>query len=283
MAVLLTILKVLGTILLVLLGILLIAVLLVLFVPVRYDCSGEIRDPEGSEEMLHLDLDRDASLALDARWLLGAVHATAVAGGGAKGLELDLRLFGFRIPLEKLKGRGKKEETEKEKPSEPKPEKSLEERIDQILNRIERTWERLEDALYVLGTSCGIRAREVVASKLWKLVEAVLPARWGLTGVLGFGDPARSAGVLAAQGYLYPVTAGHVRIDTDYELYRYDLAGAASGSFRLASFVSAGLGIILSKDVRKVIRRLRRGPYPSNRNGNRNHRGHRGSKRCSAA
>ena len=92
----------------------------------------------------------------------------------------------------------------------------------------------------------------------YSAAEKTLPSRWGLAGVLGLGDPARSAGIYSVQGFLYPVTAGHVRIDADYERYRYDLQGAGEGRIRLFSFLYCGLRIILSRDVRRLIRRLRR-------------------------
>jgi hypothetical protein len=78
------------------------------------------------------------------------------------------------------------------------------------------------------------------------------------------------SGIYSVQGFLYPVTAGHVRIDADYERYRYDLQGAGEGRIRLFSFLYCGLRIILSRDVRRLIRRLRRGPAsrPANGNGN---------------
>ena len=85
--------------------------------------------------------------------------------------------------------------------------------------------------------------------------------------MLGLGDPARSAQVFAVQGYLYPITAGHVAVGTDFELYRYDLHGAAQGRICLFSLaydgiriLLNGIRILLNRDVRRLITRLRRGP-----------------------
>ena len=271
MAVLLTVLKVLGIILLVLLAVLLLLVLIILFVPFRYSFSGGIRDPEGSEKLLHLQLKRDASLEAEVRWLAGAVHARALAGSASPegGCSLELKLFGFKIPLERLLHRKKdgEKEKEEEKPPETKEKRSLDERIEEILNKVERVHRRLEDMVNALGTSYGIRARQVLAQRLLDLLETVLPQRWALSGVLGLGDPARSAGVFAVQGFLYPVTAGHVSVGVEYDLFRYDLQAAAQGGIRIAPFVYAGLRIILNRDVRRLIKRLRRGP--SGQNGHR--------------
>ena len=273
MTILLTVLKILGIIFLALLILLLAALILVLFVPFRYSFSGQVNDPDGSDRILHLDMNRDLNFRADVKWLLGLVHAAA-AGGTASpsgGFDLTVRVLGFRIPLEKFlhRGAGEKKEEEK-KPPAPKEKKSLDEKIEQVLTRIERLHRRLEDAMYVLGTEYAARAKSVLAYRLLDLAEKTLPSRWGLAGVLGLGDPARSAGIYSVQGFLYPVTAGHVRIDADYERYRYDLQGAGEGRIRLFSFLYCGLRIILSRDVRRLIRRLRSGSAsrPANGNGN---------------
>ena len=259
MAFLLTVLRVLGILLLIVLAVLLVTLLLVLFVPFGYSLSGAVKDPEGSSEPLHLQLKRDVSFAGEMRWLFGAVRAKAAYDGQGR---LEVRAFGFPVPLEKLLGRGKGEKKEEEKPPAREEKKSLEERIDGILDRIGKLYARIDDAFYVLGTDCGVRARQTLSFRLLSLLKKVLPSRWGLTGVLGFGDPARSAKVYEAQGFLYPVTAGHVAIDAEFELYRYDLEGAAQGGIRLFPFLYTGIRILLDRDVRRTIRKLRRGSRP---------------------
>lgn len=272
MAVLLTVLKVLGIVFLVLLAILLVLMLLVLFVPFRYSFSGEIDDPEGSSRLFHLDPQKDLSMSGDIRWLLGAFHLSAEIGGGdGKGspVRLNLRIFGFRYPLDRFLNRPKKDGTEeKKKPKAPEEKKSLEEKIEAVLARVEKLYRRMEDVLYVLQTEYGTRAKEVVLSRILRMIEAVLPYEWGITGVIGLGDPARSARVFAVQGFLYPVTSGHVAIGTEYELYRFDLRGAARGALQLFPFLYGVIRILLCRDVRRVLGRIRRGPAAGHRYGN---------------
>lgn len=272
-AALLTVLKVLGVLVLVVLALVILLALLVLFVPVRYSFCGEVHDPEGSTELIHLHLPGDVFFEGEVRWLAGALRAWAAAGGDYGKGTVRVRILGIRIPVEKLLKRKKRKEAPKEeKPREPAEKKSIEERIEAALQRVERLYARLEDALYALGTGTGLRAREVLYRRLSDLVETVLPARWGLTGVVGLGDPARSAKVFAVQGILYPVTAGHVSVGTEYDLYRYDLKGAAAGGVRLFSFVYAGIRIILNRDVRRLISRLRRGPSSGKNQSGQGHR-----------
>lgn len=260
----LKVLKVLGIILLILLAVLLILALLLLFVPFRYSISGEIRDPEGSEQLLHLQPGRDLSLEAEMRWLAGLLHARLLAGSSSPGgaCSMEVRLLGRRVPVDRLLRRKRpgKEEREEEKPPETEEKRSLDERIERILGRIEKVHRRLEDAGSALGTSYGIRAREVLSQRLLEILEIVLPDQWALSGVLGLGDPARSAKVFAVEGFLYPVTARHVSVGVEYDLFRYDLQGAAQGAVRTAPIVYAGARMLLNRDVRRLIRRLRRGP-----------------------
>ena len=274
MAVFLTVLKVLGIVILVLLALLLILMLLVLFVPFRYSFSGGINDPEGDTRAFHLDPKKDISAEGSVRWLLGALNVTGAVGGEeeAGAARMELRIFGIKYPIDKLlkKKEELREEEKEEKPKEPEEKKTLEEKIEAALQRVERLTRRIDDALRALQTEYGVRAKEVIIMRILYMIEQVMPTQWGLTGVLGLGDPARSAKVFAVQGYLYPLTAGHVAIGTDYELYRYDLRGAARGKIRIITFVYGGIRLLLSRDVRRLLRRLRRGPAPGHRytNGN---------------
>ena len=121
------------------------------------------------------------------------------------------------------------------------------------------------------------RTRQFLTRILLPPVLRMAPEEWGITGVIGLGDPARSAKVFSVQGLLYPVTAGHVAIGTEYELYRYDLSAASRGKIRTISLVSAVIRVFMYRDFRRMIKRIRRGPSASAENGS----GHRGGIRKS--
>ena len=108
MAILLTILKVIGIILLVILGIVLLLICLVLFVPVRYRICGRFDDEEKRG-------------TATVSWLLHAISVTAGYGAG-EGVIKDLRVFG--IPVLKLKEKlsGRKNKQYKKDTGDP-PEK----------------------------------------------------------------------------------------------------------------------------------------------------------------
>ena len=91
------ILRILGTVLLAVLVLVLIILLIVLFVPVRYSFGGEVRDPEGSTEPLHLDPAKDVSLGGEVSWLMGLVRGKASYEGA---FQIEIRVFGRRLDVQ---------------------------------------------------------------------------------------------------------------------------------------------------------------------------------------
>ena len=166
MAVFLTVLKVLGIVLLILAGLLLIIMLLVLFVPIRYSFSGSIDDPEGSSEVLHLDLKKDVAFEGSVRWLLGVFYGGLSAGGkdgDDEFIRVEVRILGKKVPLDRfLRKKEPEEEKKEEKPGEPEKKKTLDQKLEEMLNRIEKLYNRLQDVFHVLQSECGTRARAVL-------------------------------------------------------------------------------------------------------------------------
>lgn len=104
------ILRILGTVLLAVLVLVLIILLIVLFVPVRYSFGGEVRDPEGSTEPLHLDPAKDVSLGGEVSWLMGLVRGKASYEGA---FQIEIRVFGRKLDVQKLlKKKAKRQEKE---------------------------------------------------------------------------------------------------------------------------------------------------------------------------
>ena len=138
------ILRILGTVLLAVLVLVLIILLIVLFVPVRYSFGGEVRDPEGSTEPLHLDPAKDVSLGGEVSWLMGLVRGKASYEGA---FQIEIRVFGRRLDVQKLlKKKAKRQE--KEPSGEKKAPETFEEKLERILTRIETIHARLEDTCY---------------------------------------------------------------------------------------------------------------------------------------
>ncbi len=260
MHILFTILKILGIILLILLCLVLVIGCLVLFVPIRYNAQGRFEDPEGHAEILPDRPKERAFGEAHVTWLFKAVHVAVQYPGEEL---IRATAFGIKLPVDKFLHREKPEQPEEEKEEEKKEEKK---NIWQILEELP---DKIDDLIYrkdyymkVLSGSCGKDALGRVKKELLTILASVLPAEWALGGNIGLGTPIRSANVMEVAGFTYPVTAGHLFITPNWYEYQYDLTAAFDGKITLAVIVFAALRLLLSKNVRRFIKKLRKGPPP---------------------
>ncbi len=258
MGILLTILKVIGTILLVVLALVVIVLVLVLFVPVRYRWRGRIDDPLAREEIDAPALIDELAGSVEISWLLHLISARAAWPSGDL---LSVRILGFRLPLERFLS-GKKEEEEPPREAseeeEKKDERTLRQKLEEIPDKVGKIRRRAEHYLAILDRPSTQEAIRYVLARLFGALQHYIPKDWHLKGVLGLGDPAAGAGVLQVCGYLYPVTDGRLRLDTDFMNYRFDLDTEGKGHIRLFHLAAAAVLIILNSNVRRLIGSLRK-------------------------
>ncbi len=258
MGVLLTILKVIGTILLVVLAVVILLLLLVLLVPVRYSWRGRIDDPLAREELDAPALVDELRGSVEISWLLHLIRASAAWPSGEL---LSVRILGFRLPVEKfLSGKGKEpegaEEAEQEE-KQPDEKQSLREKLEALPAKAEKIRRKVEYWLNILDRPSTREALRGTLQRIGAALVHFIPKDWHLKGVLGLGDPAASAGVLQVCGFLYPVTDGRLRLDTDFMNYRFDIDTAGNGHIRLIHLVVAAVKILLDRNVRQLIGTLR--------------------------
>ena len=254
MGVIFLLLKILGVLLL----IILLLLLIVLLVPIRYRWQGKIDDPAAHSEIDPEALLRSASGQACVSWLLRLIQAQVAYPSGEL---LSVKIFGIRLPIEKLLG-GKKapeEKKEEEKPEEPKEKKPLTETLREIPDKVQGILDKVDAWLFLLTDPDTQSALEKVFTSLGAMLRHYLPREWHLNGVLGLGDPAASAGVLQVCGLLYPATDGRLQLDTDFLEYRFDIDTAGRGRIRLIHILTAAVRIILDGNVRGVITKVRKG------------------------
>lgn len=261
MHILFTILKILGILILILLCLVIIIICLVLFVPIRYSAQGRYDDPEGHENLLPDRFKERASGQARVTWLGKAVCLTVQYPEGEL---ISARVFGFKLPVEKFLHKEKKEEKpqEEKKEEEKKPSESIWEKLEKIPDRIDDLIWKKDYYMKVLTGSCGRDTLNRVKKEVLQILVSVLPAQWVFGGTIGLGDIERGANLMEAAGYTYPVTAGHLFISPNWEQYQFDLTAAFDGKITLCVIVFAGIRLILSKNVRRFIRKIRKGPGP---------------------
>ena len=259
MAILLTVLKWIGIILLVILALILVLIFLVLFVPFRYKGRAGVSDPECHEEFPIAVLKERSDLLFNITWLAGVLKVTAAFPGNEL---VSVKVFGKEVWSMRI---GKKEEEKQEKPEEPEEEKkeeeepaSLSERVEALSAKAEKITGLIDYIYRVLTGSCGRRAWEKIRMRLFHIAGHVMPDMWKLSGNIGMNDPCINGNINIVYSMLMPFADEHLDLETEWDLYRCNLEAAAAGKVRVIVPVKEALPLLFDKDCRKVYKKLKK-------------------------
>lgn len=234
-----------GRILLVLLVAVLAVLLLVLFVPILYEGRLRVEDPQPHDDAEWSTLQDKAAGWAVVSWLGSFVR------GRIQWPEeplLDLRIAWIHLDLQEMLSHKDKGEGDGEEDKAP-DSVSLCDKIKRILRKADYYYRVLhkEETGYTLS-----KLRRIILRTL----RSILPRQWQVDAAIGLDDPAATARVLEVQGMLYPLIAGHVRIDPVFQSWQTDIDGYAKGRIRLIHLVAAALQIALDRRIRLTWRRV---------------------------
>lgn len=91
-------------------------------------------------------------------------------------------------------------------------------------------------------------------SKLGKIIIAVLPRRWNITGEIGFADPCTTGQLLGVIGALYPIIGSNIQIVPDFENEVLSLNGHVKGHIRLINLLHQLVTLVLNGHCFKFIK-----------------------------
>lgn len=137
----------------------------------------------------------------------------------------------------------------------------LKERISNILYTIRNFCDKLreikekKDKVTKLWMSEHmVKSRSLLGRELLYLLKHTKPRH--LEGVLAFGfaDPSTTGYAMALYGILYPIWNPKLIVEPDFEKEKLDCQIKLKGKIRAFHFLKTALRLLLSKDVRKVIR-----------------------------
>ena len=94
--------------------------------------------------------------------------------------------------------------------------------------------------------------------ELGEIIRHVLPRKLEVFGIVGTGDPASTGQIMAIQGMLYPWHKGNIQLEPDFEEKYIEGELHLKGIIRLGTLGICGLRILLNKNVRRLIRILRK-------------------------
>lgn len=91
-------------------------------------------------------------------------------------------------------------------------------------------------------------------SKLGKIIIAVLPRKWNITGEIGFDNPCTTGQLLGVIGALYPIIGSNVQIVPDFENEVLSLKGHVKGHIRLINLLHQLVTLVLNGHCFKFIK-----------------------------
>lgn len=297
MMLLLNILKIIGMILLCILGLILLLALLVLFVPIRYrlKAARRVQDDEPIRVdvkvtwLLHLI---SASFRYpEAAYLKVKVLGISVFStekkeeDKAKPEKMQNTQDQAEPGQEESKIETKSETIIQKESDDVEFEKELEEKLQeeeeiptlikffqkllqklknikytilQICDKIKHIVRNVRYYLAVIRSNCFQRAFLLCKEEVFSLIKSVLPRKIKGNFLVGMGDPASTAQVLAIHGMLYPFIGNHITITPDFENTIVEGDLFFKGRITVFKVLKTAIKVYFNRDVRKVLRLLKR-------------------------
>ena len=264
-AILLTILKILGITVLAVLGLVLALLLIILFVPLRLDVKARY--------------DEEVRARVHVTWLLRAVHVK-LEWLKDHGL-LRAKLLGLKTVTKKRLGdwgpqQEESEEARKKTPAQsgtdekgkkkarpavkkPVEEKMPEEELPRLAaleEKLNSFDEKLDEILGYWYDEKNRKTLRLIRKQRKRIGRHLKPTRFLVEGELGFDDPARTGKIMGTLYSFYPVFRDHIRIQGNYEEPVMKFRLEMKGRIRLGLFVGVALRLLMDKNLRHWMKKL---------------------------
>ncbi|MDO4489794.1 MAG: DUF2953 domain-containing protein [Lachnospiraceae bacterium] len=132
------------------------------------------------------------------------------------------------------------------------------EKAKSVLTSAEQLKEKVDRGRKLLQSRTVREAVTVAGNELIAVLRHILPRKlWGEVEY-GTGDPGTTGEILAAVAAVYPVLPGELRIRPDFEEAVLNGDLSLKGRIRLATVLFHGIRMILNRQIRKVIKLVRR-------------------------
>ena len=130
--------------------------------------------------------------------------------------------------------------------------------ITRLCDKIKRILDNLEYYRDILSRKDSLLVIGKVKGQAGRLLKHALPQKTNVNFIVGTGDPASTAQILAIHGILYPVIGETVHISPDFEEARLEGDFDIRGRVRIAVVLDVVLRIILDKKTWRFIRQLKK-------------------------
>ncbi len=126
--------------------------------------------------------------------------------------------------------------------------------IKRICDKIKTIWENIDYYFNILKGDAFKNSFALCKGELYSIFSYVKPRRMEADLIVGTGDPASTATILAYYGMLYPVIGDHVAVTPDFDEKRIEGTVFIKGKVMLFPFVKAAIRVYFNKDIRKLLK-----------------------------
>ena len=130
--------------------------------------------------------------------------------------------------------------------------------IESLCDKIKKIRENIIYYIELLQSETFIQAFGLCKEELVSILTYIRPRKLEADFVVGMGDPAATGQVLSVYGILIPLIGNHVRVTGDFEQKRIEGTLFIKGRMTLFRFVKTACRIYFNKDIRKLIRILKK-------------------------
>ena len=130
--------------------------------------------------------------------------------------------------------------------------------FEKIQYTISRVCDKIDMIKSTLENDIFKRAFELVKKKLIKIIKMILPDKCDIDLLLGTGDPAQTAQIMAVYGALYPHLYKKVRFQPDFERKVVMADAHLKGHITVFTIVYSAAVCYFNKDVKKTIKRFKK-------------------------
>lgn len=174
---------------------------------------------------------------------------------------------------EKNKGNNKQEKVENiqndsEDITSEKEKKSLSEKIEDVKSKIQGIIQKIKDIIAKIQDGklkvehylelWNRKETQITFSrakkKFGRMIKAVLPRKWKLTGEIGFSDPCTTGQFMGALGAMYPILGNKVQIVPNFENEVINIEGNVKGHIRLGNLLYQIVSLLLNRHCFKFIK-----------------------------
>ena len=165
---------------------------------------------------------------------------------------------------EEVNGLGQEEQentSEKKKKSFSEKIEDIKLKIQEIIQKIKDTIAKIKEGKLKVEHYLELWNRKETQitfsrakTKLGRMIKAILPRKWRMTGEIGFDNPATTGQLMGVLGAMYPILGNKVQIVPDFENKVMNIEGSVKGHIRLGNLLYQLVSLLLNRHCFKFIK-----------------------------